>query len=239
MTEWWTYRPSDFLMFSPRIYARLFGSINEAWWPLPLVIAAAVLAWVALGRGRWPRASGLALGAMVAFVGWAFLHQRLAPIFWVADAYACAFALQAAMLLALAAAPAASTSAVNQAADTQRARRRRLTAAGLATWAAIGHPLLAPVAARPWMQAEWPGFVPDPTMILTLAWLLTLRPTPGGWRRGLRRALWLVPLAWCAVSAATLATMGERLPAAVMIAAAGLAVRAWVVARARDERVGA
>ena len=33
MSEWWSYRPADFLMFSPRIYWRLFASINEAFWP--------------------------------------------------------------------------------------------------------------------------------------------------------------------------------------------------------------
>ena len=41
MSEWWTYRPSDFLMFAPRTYWRLFELHNEAWWPAqPLLVLA-------------------------------------------------------------------------------------------------------------------------------------------------------------------------------------------------------
>ena len=54
MTEWWTYRPSDFLMFAPRTYWRLFELHNEAWWPaqaLLLLAGSAALAWLARERG--------------------------------------------------------------------------------------------------------------------------------------------------------------------------------------------
>jgi NADP-dependent 3-hydroxy acid dehydrogenase YdfG len=37
MTEWWTYRLSDFLMFSARTYRRLFELYNTEVWPLPVV----------------------------------------------------------------------------------------------------------------------------------------------------------------------------------------------------------
>ena len=33
MSEWWTYRPSDFLMFSPRTYHRLVELYNAEVWP--------------------------------------------------------------------------------------------------------------------------------------------------------------------------------------------------------------
>ena len=33
MPEWWTYSLSDFLMFSPRTYYRLFELHNAAIWP--------------------------------------------------------------------------------------------------------------------------------------------------------------------------------------------------------------
>ena len=33
MSEWWTYRPSDFLLFSPRTYYRLFELYNAEVWP--------------------------------------------------------------------------------------------------------------------------------------------------------------------------------------------------------------
>ncbi|RUA22758.1 hypothetical protein DSL92_03940 [Billgrantia gudaonensis] len=35
MSEWLSYRPQDFLMFSPRVYERLFVLHNEALWPAP------------------------------------------------------------------------------------------------------------------------------------------------------------------------------------------------------------
>ena len=47
MQEWWSYRPGDFLLFSPRTYWRLFQLANEALWPLQipvLLIGAAILA---------------------------------------------------------------------------------------------------------------------------------------------------------------------------------------------------
>ena len=37
MSEWWTYSLSDFLLFSPRTYYRLFELYNVAIWPLQLV----------------------------------------------------------------------------------------------------------------------------------------------------------------------------------------------------------
>ena len=39
MSEWWTYRPEDFLLFSPRVYWRMFELHNAALWPLQLLVA--------------------------------------------------------------------------------------------------------------------------------------------------------------------------------------------------------
>ena len=49
MSEWWTYRLSDFLMFSPRTYWRLIENYNQAIWPAQVVALAAglVLLWLA------------------------------------------------------------------------------------------------------------------------------------------------------------------------------------------------
>ena len=49
MTEWWTYAPEDFLLFSPRVYWRMFELHNAAVWPsqaLALLVGAAILVWV-------------------------------------------------------------------------------------------------------------------------------------------------------------------------------------------------
>jgi len=222
MSEWWTYRPNDLLMFSPRIYWRLFQSLNEAWWPAQPLLVAAGLGSLGLRRrasrddfGAGSRAAAAVLAACWAVAGWAFLLERFAPIHWVANGFALAFALQALGLLALAAAGGARV-------ETRVVRCRVGIALGL--WALLGHPLLGAAFGRPWQQAEVFGLAPDPTAIGTLAFLL-LATADSPAVRGLLRALWIVPLAWCALSAATLATMGSA-QAGVVLAAAALAAAA-------------
>jgi Family of unknown function (DUF6064) len=215
MSEWWadllTYRPSDFLMFSPRIYWRLFESLNQSVWPAPLLGVAAALIWLLCSarcdRGVAPRASALVLGLCWLWVAWLFLWLRYAPINWAAEAFAVGFVLQGLGLWA--------SAAFSQPRASPPPLRRRV-GLGLLLWALLGHPLLAALDGRPWSQAEVFGLAPDPTAIGTLGWLLWL----GG-----RPALWAVPLLWCAISAATLATMGSAL-ALVPLAAALLAVAA-------------
>jgi len=54
MQEWWSYRPGDFLLFSPRTYWRLFQLANETLWPLQipvLLIGAAILTTLFRPRG--------------------------------------------------------------------------------------------------------------------------------------------------------------------------------------------
>jgi hypothetical protein len=77
----------------------------------------------------------------------------------------------------------------------------------LVAWALAAHPLLAVVSGRPWPQAEVFGLAPDPTAIATLGWLLwTDRASRG--TRLLTGAARAVAIAWCAISGATLLTMG-------------------------------
>ena len=211
MSEWWTYRPSDFLMFAPRLYWRLFESLNLAWWPLPVLLPIVGWAWLLhlrrRGREAAPRVQALVLGLLWLFVAWAFLWQRYAPINWAAEVFAAAFALQGLGLLLRA--------ALGWSPPGQSALRRRV-GSGLLMWALLAHPLLASLDGRPWHQAEVFGLAPDPTAIGTLGWLLLFGGSP---------LLWVVPLLWCAVTAATLATMGSA-QALVPLAAALLALAA-------------
>lgn len=185
-------------MFSPRIYWRLFEAINQAWWPLPLLapllaLAVGLWAWRTGSASAWRAALACSAGAC-ALVAWAYHWQRFAPIQWVAEGYAWGFGLQALGLLLLASRASAGVVAVV----------RRQAGAALGLWALAAHPLLPALSGRPWAQAEVWGLAPDPTAIAMLALWLCLPRRPA--------TTWLpavLPLLWCAISAATLATMGE------------------------------
>jgi hypothetical protein len=223
MSEWWSewssYRPVDFLMFAPRIYWRLFESLNAAVWPAQLLLLMATLTWLLWFARRGGEAAPRASAAMLALcwlcVAWAFLLQRYAPINWAADTFGLAFALQGLGLLALVGCGPLQAS---------RHPWRRRVGLGLLLWALLGHPLLAGLGGRPWTQAEVFGLAPDPTAIGTLGWLLVQQGRSAA-SRAVLRSLWIVPLLWCAITAATLGTMGSA-QALSPLAAAVLALAA-------------
>jgi hypothetical protein len=194
VSEWWTYSLSNFLLFSPRTYYRLFELTNADVWPLHIVT-------LALGVGMaflvWrPRAwSGRAIAAILAtlwlFVAWAYLLERYDTINWAARYFAIAFVLQAALLV------------------WSGVLRNRLifevgdivarTGLALFLYALALHPLIAPLTGRPVTQAEIFGLAPDPTAIATLGILLAAeRP---------RLHLFVIPLLWCLITGLTLWTM--------------------------------
>jgi hypothetical protein len=227
MSEWWTYHPSNFLMFSARTYWRLFELANAAAWPWQLLalgggLAGWIVRWRDLMRplavakpGGWARSSALYLAVCAAASGWIFLHQRFADINWPADGLALAFGAQALGLVTVAAlvplAPAAPG-------------RCWATGMTLGAWALVGQPLLGWMLGRPWPQLEVIGIAPDPTATAMLGWLLLVRaPSRGG--RVILRVLWAVPVIGLTASAAILATMGAPqawvLPIVLAVAAAG------------------
>lgn len=205
MSVWWTYRPSDFLMFAPRTYWRLFELHNTAWWPAPpLLVLAGGVVLALLWRHRavpatWLRGVAAALALGWAFSGWAFVAHRYAPINWSAEGLAMACAVPALVLAAL-----ALSKRQVQAAASARYRAGMF----LLGWAVVGHPLLAPIFGRPLLQAEVWMLAPDPTAVATLGWLLTVQPGAHH-ARWLSILGWTATVAWCTVSAATLWTMGS------------------------------
>ncbi|MGQ9369209.1 DUF6064 family protein [Azospirillum sp. ST 5-10] len=203
MAAWWTYRPEDFLLFSERVYWRLFELHNAAVWPLPLLTLALGLA-MALRPGRW---AALALAALWAFVGWSFFWERYATVNWAASYVAPAFALEALLLAFVRPDP------------DRVGRLRRGVGNGLIALAVLGYPLLAPLLGRPWSGAELFGIAPDPTAVATLGLLLL---TPGR----VAATACAVPVLWCLASGATLSTMGAPLPWTAAVVAAALAVAA-------------
>jgi hypothetical protein len=198
MPEWWAYRLSDFLLFSPRAYHRLFELYNAAVWPLHLAALALGLAIVVLALRGGAAAERLTAGAVSAcwlWIAWAFFHQRYATLNWAADYAAVAFAIEAGLLLLLALRHRAET-------KSPSFDPGAWVGIGLIIFAVIVQPLFGPLLGRPWRQVEVFGLAPDPTVVATLGALLVARP-PEQW------ALMAIPVLWCLIGAGTLWAMGE------------------------------
>ncbi len=198
MSEWWTYRLSDFLMFSPRTYWRLVELYNLDWWPLHL--AALLAGFIAFAMAVTRKAMALRVMAVLLatawlWVGWAFHWQRYAAINWAAQYAALAFVLQALLLLALGlrGAPVASTPT-----PAMHGLGWVLAIAGL-----VAYPFAAWMAGRPWLQAEVFGMAPEPTALSTLGLLLI---SPVAAQRGRLLLLCAIPCVSLLAGAATLWT---------------------------------
>ena len=196
MSEWWTYRLTSFLLFSPRTYYRLLELYNLAIWPAQLAGAAIGIAIIALLTGERRHRERVIAGLLCAcwlWVAWAFLLQRYAQINWVAPWFAAAFALQGLLLLGLGVLAGRIVFAPPRGAGFW-------LAIALLAISVVGYPLLALLAGRSWTTAETFGVAPDPTAIGTIATLVLV----GG---RIRWLLLVVPLLWCAIAAATLSAM--------------------------------
>lgn len=217
MSEWWTYTLSDFLLFSPRTYYRLFELYNAGIWPaqvLSLALGVAILALVWRG-GAW-RGRGIAaiLATCWLWVAWAFHLDRYATINWAAVYFAAGFAVEALLLI--------WTGLVrDRFAFRSGAHAAGRAGLGLFLFALVVQPLIGPLVGRQWAQVEIFGVAPDPTAVATLGILLL---APG-------RALWellLIPVVWCAVSGATFWAMDSPdafvLPLSALLA---LILAAW------------
>ena len=216
MSEWWTYRLSDFLMFAPRTYNRLFELTNAEVWPLQIVTLAAGLAvlWL-VWRGGYGRAVAAVLAAAWIFVAWAYHFERFASINTGAPYYAAGFAVQA-LLLAW-----CGVRRDGLGFDSQPAPIRSIGLALLAAGVVL-YPLLAPLRGRPWTQAEIFGIAPDPTAVATIGALLLAN--------GRVAPLLALPFLWCAISALTLWTMQApeaAVPASALVLGAAMAIWRW------------
>ena len=194
MSEWWTYSLSDALMFSPRVYYRLFELHNRALWPAQvLTLALGVVIACMLVRPSALRLRFILtiVGALWIWIAWAFFWERYATINWASPYVAPAFALEGLMLVGAGSLGRSSAPPV-----------RSIGAAGgvLVAVVVVGYPLIAPIMGRPWSAAEVFGIAPDPTALATLAIIAAL---PGGGRW----LLMIIPLLWVTISAATLWAM--------------------------------
>jgi hypothetical protein len=198
MPEWWSYRLSDLLLFSPRTYYRMFELYHHDIWPVHLLVFALTAAAVILIRTESPWRNQ-AIAAMVAaswlWVAIAFHLQRYATINWAARYFSILFGVQVLLLVWY---------------GVVRGRVRLGSARGGRTRVGIGllvvacgvQPIAGVLAGRTWRQVELIGITPDATAIATIA-LLALSAA------GLPRALLVIPVAWCAIGGATLWALGS------------------------------
>jgi hypothetical protein len=197
MSDWLSWSLTDFLLFAPRTYYRLFALHNAALWPLQVAVLAAGLAILGLAFASRPAWRGQAIAALLA-VAWLFVAvawhlQRYDGINFAGRWFALGFALQALLLLA-----------VGVLRDGLRLAPRAHPAGrlGMAIFAfALGiQPLMGPLAGREWASAEIFGLAPDPTAVGTLGILVAAERV--------RWWLLVIPLLWCSVTGLTLWTMG-------------------------------
>jgi hypothetical protein len=191
MSEWWTYRLSDLILFSRDVYYGTFALYHRGIWPAHIVLVVMVtLAAVACRRARDDASRGrIVLGLCSLSWVWialAFHAHRYATINWAARYFAGAFILQAALLAWLG---LRRRVALN-------AGRLRLLLLGLVVLA-VGALVAGLMTGRQWDQVELPGLTPDPTATVTVLMLGLSSP------RVTRLAL-VIPVLGCLVGGLTL-----------------------------------
>jgi hypothetical protein len=218
MSEWWTYSLTDFLLFSPRTYYRLFELYNLAIWPTQLATLAGgiaiVLAWRHGGRAHGRIVTGM-LAACWLWIAWAYLLGHYDTINWAGSYFAIGFVLQGVLLVWF-----GIVRDRLRLAWWREVRSR--VGLGVFLFALVIYPVLAPLLGRPWLQAEIFGVAPDPTVVATLGILVAAE-----------RPMWtliVIPLLWCAISGTTLWTM-ESPDASVLPVMAILALVLMLQAR--------
>jgi hypothetical protein len=207
MPDAWTYRLSDFLLFSPRTYYRMFELYHTQIWPLHLVVLGSVVAMLLLLRRQDERHGRVISGLLAGWWLWVaivFQLQRYATINWAAKYFALLFAMQGLLLIWV---------GVVRGRLRFRSSRRpgAQMAMGLLLVSLVLSPIAGRIAGRAWRQVEMFGVTPDPTATATLALLALSAPRAP-------RALLVIPASWCAIGGATLWALGSAEAWVVLIA---------------------
>lgn len=192
---WLSYRLSDFIMFSTRVYERQLVLHNEQYAGFQIVssVMGAFVLWRVLQHERVRAAFGT-IGVVWVWVGWSFLWDRYAEINLLARYAAPAFVLEGFGFLAIAflrrpPVRLPSTGWIGTAA---------LTLMGLVL---AGYPLVPVLTGGEMAAGEIFGMMPDPTALFTFALLAACRGA-------LRWFLMVIPALWLATSIATLQVLG-------------------------------
>jgi hypothetical protein len=224
MSEWWTYRLTSFLLFSPRTYYRTIELYNLAIWPTQIVgvgFGVAIVALLATRARHRDRIVAALLAACWLWIGWAFHYERYAQINWAATWIGAAFALQSGLLVGV------GVIGGRAAFEIPRERVSWLATA-LTAIIVAGYPLIAPLDGRAWPSAEAFGTAPDPTALATVATIALVRGR-------IRWLLLAIPLLWCVFTALTLRAM--KSPDTVVVVVVTLAALLPSIVGRRDRAI--
>jgi uncharacterized protein DUF6064 len=217
MSEWWTYRLSSFLLFSPHTYYRLIELYNTEVWPEHVAALILGLAILALWR-RAPHWIAAIMAGLWCWVAWAWLISRYDTINWAARYFAIGFFVQGLLFIGtgfLRRRLKLSPFALRPFVDPLGAAGK-----GFFLFALVFYPMIGRIAGRPWIQTEAFGIAPDPTIVATLG--LVVAAVQPHW------GLLVIPVLWCLISGATLWTMES--PEALLlplVAVTALMLSAW------------
>lgn len=217
-TNWLSYSLSDFLMFGPEVFLRLFVRINQDIWPWQSVAVAMVIAIGALlvrGDAMARRGVLLLVAAAWLWSGAGFLVHYYGPINLPAIWFGWAFVLQGALLTV------AALLWPWNAAKTRPACSRWSTGVGWIMLVGVS-PLVAVAQTGNSLALSMFAITPDVTALGAVPCML-LFP---------RRVRWLfllLPLIWSLFSVATLWTLGTWVLAVIPGTTLVLAITACFV----------
>ena len=211
MTEWWTYSLEDLLAFSPETYYRLFELYHHDIWPIQIlaIILGVTILLLVLRNPPWQgRVISFILAACWLWVAWVYHHQHYASINWLADYYAIGFSLEA-MLLIWAGAFR------NKLIFRVESLIVKQAGLGIFLFAVFIQPFIGLFYGRTWIQSELFAITPDATVLATLGLLLLSENKTF-------LLLYIIPLCWSVITAATLWAIGS--PDALLLPLAALVV---------------
>lgn len=208
MDTWFSYRLSDFILFSERVYWRLFDQVNDlAGVFLTVLVALGCLLLV----GVWSRhravrnASAVLLAAFWVSSAILFLWFFYTPVNWGARYAVPFFIIEAVLIILLSAARQLNRPA-------HRSDIQGWLGFALLVYAVVLHPLTSLLFGRSLASAEIVGLAPDATALATLGAVLVTAQT---------RALWLllpIPLIALSLSGLTLYALGTPEAWVILIA---------------------
>jgi len=175
-----SYSLIDFIPIEPEIYTRLFERINEALWPLPLVLALlgfGVMALVLLKPNRWVY---LLLALAWFFVGTCFFLLYLAELTWAAHYVGALFIFQGVLFVGV---------SIKHPAQKPPSHAAKYTGIVLGFVGAVIYPLWPVFNTQSVNTAQVFALAPDPSSLITLGALLVVGFRPW-W-------LILIPVFWC------------------------------------------